>query len=114
MSTITLMSGAQVHIREGNITMVSGTGGQSRVSGFGPAAMDVNEGAGTLLHRLNLTGGFAPLTAPNGVPLWIKREAVSLVRAPLGVENGNAILYVGGDHQSVTENVGAVLAAVGL
>ena len=114
MTMITLANGTQLHIRPAQVTMVSGAGQQSQVSGFGPEKLEVQEGAQALLNHLQIAAAFAPFTTPNGVPIWVNRDAVSLVRAPLTIENGQAVVYAGGEKQALAETVAVVRAAVGL
>jgi len=114
MATITLVNGTRLHVRPAQITMVSGDGPQSKVSGFGPGQLHVQEGAEALLNRLYLTAAFEKFAAPNDTPIWICRDMIALVREPLEIENGHAVVSVAGENQALKDSVAEVRKATGL
>ncbi|TWB24661.1 hypothetical protein FBZ89_101287 [Nitrospirillum amazonense] len=126
MAEIKTSAGTTIHIDAGGITTLVGgpPGTASGGTASGATALDgLAEGVTTaeapdaLLARLGLTPDFARLTRPDGSALWVRGAAVSLLRQPLPTETppggtGKATLLVGGAHQTVAEDIAAVLAAV--
>ena len=87
------------------------------MTGPGPAPIATNEAAASLVARLRRTKALATLTRPNGTAVWIKGATVTLVRPPIvgeipPGEHVGAILWAGGQHQAVEEDVQTVRAAV--
>ncbi|TWB35793.1 hypothetical protein [Nitrospirillum pindoramense] len=116
MAEIRTSAGITIHIDAGNIGTLTGGPGGTMLAGLGEAVTTA-EAPDALLLRLGLGADFARLTRPDGSPLWVRGSSVSLVRPPLPTEippggTAKATLVVGGGHQTVAEDVAAVLSAV--
>ena len=87
------------------------------MTGPAPAVIETAEDATHLIGRLPPKVALVKLTRPNNTPVWIKGAAVTLVKAPNTDdippgEHVGAVLYIGGHHQAVVEDLPAVRAAV--
>jgi len=90
---------------------------RSYVTGPAPATIATNEDAASLVGRLHPHAALATLTRPNNTPVWIKGSAVTLVRPPIigdtpPGETVGAVVYIGGQHQAVKEDVPTTRAIV--
>jgi hypothetical protein len=122
MVDITALDGTVLHIDDNSVTIVSGPlphdpPNRSYVTGPAPAVIETAEDAAHLVGRLPRKVALVKLTRPNNTPVWIKGAAVTLVKAPNTDdippgEHVGAVLYIGGHHQAVVEDVPAVRATV--
>ncbi|MEC4594079.1 MULTISPECIES: hypothetical protein [Nitrospirillum] len=116
MAEIKTSAGTTIHIDAGGISTLVGGPSGTALGGLAEGVTTA-EAPDALLARLDLVQDFARLTRPDGSALWVRGSAVSLLRPPLPTETppggtGKATLLVGGSHQTVAEDVAAVLAAV--
>ena len=121
MTDITALDGTVLHIDDNSVTIVSGPlphdPNRSCVTGPAPAVIETAEDAAHLVGRLHPKVALVKLTRPNNTAVWIKGAAVTLVEAPNPDdippgEHVGAVLYIGGHHQAVVEDIPAVRAAV--
>jgi len=94
----------------------SSGGGTTNVIGLAGGPLEIDEPAGNFFQRLNLIPYFIYLTLPDGVPVWVKAAAVSMMRAVESWDNtrseAKSALIVGGRAIFVKENVAAIKDAI--
>jgi len=122
MIAIRALDGTDVFVNEDAVTLVVGpyphdVGPHTYVHGVDRGVLVTAENAAALVIRLAVNPPLAKLTRPDGTPVWIKRSAVSDVRAPLATEQlagalVKAVVVVGGLHQAVCEDVRAAASTL--
>ena len=117
MFVLRTLNGAEMTIDENSVTRVTGpyphdTGSRTYVYGIAHAPLVTAEDAATLAARLAVHPPLLQLTRPNFTPVWVKRSAVTGVRAPLRNEapdSAKAVLLFGDSQQAVIEDAEVVL-----
>jgi hypothetical protein len=122
MVQITAADGTVMDISDDNITLVAGPRPhdpphRTYISGIGAAAIVTNEDTAAFLARIHPAKPLQRFTRPNDTGVWIKCGAVTAVLQPTPDdippgETVGAVIYLGGQHQAVEEDVDAVRAVV--
>ena len=117
MIAIQALDGTVVHVDENAVTLVSGpyphdVGRHTYVHGVDRGVLVTAEDAASLAVRLGVSPPLVKLTRPDMTPVWIKRSAVSAIRAPLPSEQQvpgavKAVVILGDLRQAVHEELAA-------
>jgi len=88
-------------------------GRHTYVHGVDRGVLVTAEDAASLVARLGISPPLVKLTRPEMTPVWIKRSAVSAIRAPLPTEQQSpgavrSVVILGDLHQAVHEELAAV------
>ena len=81
------------------------------VYGVTQAMLHIAEPVETFLYRVGITQAFAKLTRPNGLPVWIRGNAVLSIRAPAVGEyagEGKTVIFTSAITQDVKETMPTV------
>ncbi|MBV8089534.1 MAG: hypothetical protein JO139_08140 [Alphaproteobacteria bacterium] len=118
MIAIRALDGSVVDVDENAVTLVSGpyphdVGRHTYVHGVDRGVLVTAEDAASLVARLGISPPLVKLTRPEMTPVWIKRSAVSAIRAPLPTEQQSpgavrSVVILGDLHQAVHEELAAV------
>jgi hypothetical protein len=118
MIAIRALDGSVVDVDENDVTLVSGpyphdVGRHTYVHGVDRGVLVTAEDAASLVARLGISPPLVKLTRPEMTPVWIKRSAVSAIRAPLPTEQQSpgavrSVVILGDLHQAVHEELAAV------
>jgi hypothetical protein len=115
MIAIRALDGTEVVVNQDAVTLVVGpyphdVGPHTYVHGVERGVLVTAEDAAALVIRLGADPPLMKLTRPDASPVWIKRSAVSEIRAPIATEQQGrgavkAVVVIGGLRQAVREDV---------
>jgi hypothetical protein len=115
MIVVHSIDGTNVEVDEDAVTLVSGryphdVGARTYVKGVDREILVTTEDAAALVARLGIRPPLAKLVRPDTTPVWVKKSAVTAIRAPLATERQNgdltkAVIIMGALHQAVREDV---------
>src|SRR6201995_5026675 len=114
MIAIRALDGTEVAVNENTVTLVAGPyphdpGQHTYVHGVDRGVLVTAENAAGLVARLGADPPLMKLTRRDGSPVWIKRSAVSEIRAPIATERQGrgavkAVVVIGDLRQAVRED----------
>jgi hypothetical protein len=115
MIIVRSIDGTEVEVDENAVTLVSGpyphdVGPHTYVRGGDQGVLVTAEDAAALVARLGIEPPLAKLARPDMTPVWVKKSAVTAIRAPLATERQSAgfvraVVIMGALHQAVREDV---------
>jgi hypothetical protein len=115
MIAIRALDGTEVAVDEHAVTLVAGPyphdlGPHTYVHGVDRGVLVTAENAAVLVARLEADPPLMKLTRPDASPVWVRRSAVSEIRAPIATERQGrgavkAVVVIGDLRQAVREDV---------